>query len=147
MVLFICLFQFSSPSSASENNDRLCSLEQKKEDFEVWGKAYSHMKMGDDYAIGRGVTQDYEEAVICYRLAAKKDQPAAQWKLGFMYSKGMGVPKDKVKARMWFSIAARNWSQYGSIFEKDIENSMTPEQISKSEHLASTCLLTEFEDC
>ena len=45
------------------------------------------------YDTGRGVPQDYAEAVRWYRRAAEQEHPGAQNNLGLMYDTDRGVPK------------------------------------------------------
>ena len=47
--------------------------------------------LGVMYANGRGVPQDYAEAVKWYRLAADQGDAEAQHNLGVMYASGEGV--------------------------------------------------------
>ncbi len=78
---------------------------------------------------GRGVSQDYQEALRWYRLAAEQGYTLAQNNLGYMFFKGKGVPRDYVRAYMWASLAA---AQGLEIMEKE----MTPEQIAEAQRLA-----------
>lgn len=41
-----------------------------------------------------------------YRLAAKQGHVDAQFNLGWMYSKGQGVPQDNKTAVKWWKLAA-----------------------------------------
>ena len=66
------------------------------------GGAIAQWNLGTAYAEGRGVPQDYAEAVKWYRLAAKQEDIAAQYNLGFAYAKGQGVPEDAVEAAKWY---------------------------------------------
>ena len=50
------------------------------------------------YDNGRGVLQDYKEAVKWYRLAAEQGNANAQYNLGVMYDNGEGVPQDYKEA-------------------------------------------------
>jgi TPR repeat protein len=52
------------------------------------------------YANGRGVAQDYEEAVRWYRLAAKQGDALAQTQLGEAYAKGWGLREDDILSYM-----------------------------------------------
>ena len=58
------------------------------------------------YARGKGVTQDYKEAVKWYRLAAEQGYANGQYNLGWMYYYGKGVIKDYKKTIKWYSLAA-----------------------------------------
>jgi TPR repeat protein len=62
--------------------------------------------LGDLYAMGVGVPQDYAEAVKWYREDAEQGNANAQFNLGFMYSAGQGVPQDYTEAVKWFREAA-----------------------------------------
>jgi len=71
------------------------------------GIANAQNSLGFIYHMGKGITQDYQEAVKWYRLAAEQGHAVAQNNLGVMYVKGEGVTQDHVRARMWFNFAAR----------------------------------------
>ena len=55
---------------------------------------------------GRGVTQDYGEAMRWYRKAADQQDALAQYNIGLLYAKGWGVPQDLKEARAWMQKAA-----------------------------------------
>lgn len=57
------------------------------------------------YHDGRGMPQDYKEAVKWYHQAAEQGNADAQFKLGRMYANGYGVPQDYVQAHMWFNLS------------------------------------------
>jgi TPR repeat protein len=58
------------------------------------------------YAEGKGVPQDYAEALRWYRKAADQGDAGAQSNLGVMYAKGQGVPQDSAEAARWYRKAA-----------------------------------------
>ena len=58
------------------------------------------------YDDGKGVPQDYVEAVKWYRKAAEKGFAPAQVNLGRMYDEGAGVPQDYAEAVKWVRNAA-----------------------------------------
>jgi uncharacterized protein len=62
--------------------------------------------LGGLYADGRGVPQDYGEAVKWFRRAAAQGLAAAQYALGLLYRNGQGVPQDAGEAVQWFRQAA-----------------------------------------
>ena len=70
------------------------------------GHAFSQSFLGDIYASGDGVPQDYEEAVRWYRLAADQGYASAYFGLGSMYYDGRGVPEDHEEAVRWYRLAA-----------------------------------------
>ncbi len=58
------------------------------------------------YLIGRGVPQDYAEALKWYRKAAEQGDAKAQYDLGSMYGTGRGVTQDYAEAARWYRKAA-----------------------------------------
>ena len=58
--------------------------------------------VGNAYYDGRGVRQDYEEAVRWFKKAAERGSSAAMYSLGRMYYYGEGVNEDNSKAFNWF---------------------------------------------
>jgi hypothetical protein len=58
------------------------------------------------YDDGRGVAQDYAEAVCWYRKAADQGHAAAQYNIGWLYMNGRGVAQDMAQARAWMQKAA-----------------------------------------
>jgi TPR repeat protein len=58
------------------------------------------------YEQGRGVAQNYREAMRWFRLAALQGDASAQSNLGVMYYKGQGIAQDYGEARKWYRMAA-----------------------------------------
>jgi len=58
------------------------------------------------YVLGRGVSEDYAEALKWYRLAAEQGYADAQYALGKAYDDGEGVPQDYAEAVKWYRLAA-----------------------------------------
>ena len=63
-------------------------------------------RLGWMYLDGKGVAQDYKEAVNWYRKAAEQGNARAQNNLGLLYEKGRGVPQDYAEAMKWYRKAA-----------------------------------------
>jgi len=63
--------------------------------------AFAGLKEADQ-AYGEG---DYSTALREYRLVAEEGYPRAQFMLGFMYDKGLGVTQDYAEAVMWYRLA------------------------------------------
>ena len=63
-------------------------------------------RIGIMYSHGKGVPQDYAEAVMWYRKAAEQGYAKAQWNLGYMYQYGQGVQQDYAEAVRWYRKAA-----------------------------------------
>ena len=58
------------------------------------------------HATGKGVQQDFAEAVTWYRRAADQGYLEAQYNLGSMYANGRGMRQDFAEAYMWLTLAA-----------------------------------------
>ena len=58
------------------------------------------------YVTGHGVTQDYQEALKWWKLAAERGNSNAQYNRGVMYRDGHGVTQDYKEAVKWFRLAA-----------------------------------------
>jgi uncharacterized protein len=58
------------------------------------------------YVIGRGVPQDYHEAVRWFRKAAEQGDRDAQANLGSLYLLGDSLPKEYTEALKWLRAAA-----------------------------------------
>ena len=114
--------------------DLQCALEWLRESA-AQGHPDAQVALGHMYADGEGVAQDWGIAAEWYRKAAEHVPDlggAGQGRneLGLLYLEGYGVPKDLVRAHMWFSLA-RN--------EKNLETAqfrMTPAQIRRAPHMA-----------
>jgi hypothetical protein len=88
------------------------------------GDAESLFQTGEDHYYGRGVTQNYTEAVNWYRRAAQFDHVEALYSLGYVYAYGQGVQQDYAEARLWLERAAalnhvNATGELGSIYWND----------------------------
>jgi TPR repeat protein len=60
------------------------------------------------YHEGKGVKQDYAEALKWLRRSADQGNFHAQFNLGFMYEQGEGVERDLTVAKEWYKKAAQS---------------------------------------
>ena len=70
------------------------------------GSANAQFNLATCYHKGKGVTQDYAEAVKWSRNAADQGNAPAQYNLGLYYDEGQGVIQDYAEAVKWFRKAA-----------------------------------------
>ena len=70
------------------------------------GDASAQCNLGVMYEQGRGVAQNYREAMRWFRLAALQGDASAQSNLGVMYYKGQGIAQDYREAMKWYRMAA-----------------------------------------
>jgi hypothetical protein len=71
------------------------------------------------YDKGKGVIQDYKQAVKWYLKAAEQGHVKAQFNLAHMYDKGNGVIQSSNNSYIWNAIAAANGHK-GAINNRDI---------------------------
>ena len=67
--------------------------------------------LGNHYLAGRGVPQDYGEAIKWYRRAAEQDILPAMNNLGVIYATGQGVKRNETEAIKWYRKAAQKGDQ------------------------------------
>ena len=111
------------------------------------GDASAQFNLGVMYGNGRGVTQDYAEAVRWYRLAAEQGNAVAQGNLGVMYGLGEGVAQDYARAHMWANIASANGKDRAEKLRDILAADMTPADISKAQAMARKCLESGYKNC
>lgn len=70
------------------------------------GSAAAQYVIGERYATGRGVEQDWRKAVEWYRRAAEQGHGDALCALGGCYAEGLGVKRDIVRAVGYWEAAA-----------------------------------------
>jgi TPR repeat protein len=99
------------------------------------------------YDFGRGVTQNYAEAVKWYKLAAAQGDAKAQHNLGLMYYEGQGVPQDFVLAHMWTNLAAAQAHKGAEEIRDIAAKRMTTAQIEKAQQMARDCLGKHYKNC
>jgi len=68
--------------------------------------AESDYLLGETYAQGKGVKQDYKEAYQYFLKSANKGSKKAQYALGLAYEKGLGVEKNIQTSLIWYKLAA-----------------------------------------
>jgi TPR repeat protein len=68
---------------------------------------------------------------------ADQGHASGQVNLGWMYSKGLGVPQDYVGAHMWFSLSAAQGNQNAVKNREVVAQRMTPAQIGEAHKRAA----------
>ena len=111
------------------------------------GNAIAQFNLGVLHDVGRGVAQDYAQAVKWYRLAAAQGHAGAQFNLGGMYFEGQGVAQDYVRAYQWFTLAGVAGYAGAVKNRNSIATLMTPEQITQAQGLARDCRRRNWVDC
>lgn len=92
----------SNPAVTAKRIPDLNSVRSKAEH----GDPEAQNLLGEVYAEGKKVRQDYGEAAKWYRQAAEKGLAKAQYNLGALLEIGQGVPLDSSQAAGWYRKAA-----------------------------------------
>lgn len=100
---------------------------------DAWAAQYL---LGVLYEKGRGVKQDYAEALKWYRMAAEQGNPQACENQGNIYENGLGVPKDAVEAYKWYSLAGPGHADLDAR-KNALAAQMTREQIDEAQKRAT----------
>ena len=79
--------------------------------------------------------RDYAAALRFIRPLAEQGDASAQHNLGVLYDNGLGVPLDKVRAYMWFTLSAAQGRDGAAAFRDLIARRMSPEQIAEAQKL------------
>ncbi|MGA7103611.1 MAG: hypothetical protein WA699_00165 [Pseudolabrys sp.] len=79
--------------------------------------------------------RDYATALRFIRPLAEQGDASAQYNLGVLYDNGLGVPQDKVRAYMWFTLSAAQGRDGAAAFRDLIARRMTPAQIEEAQKL------------
>ena len=101
------------------------------------GDANAQYILGLMYDNGKGVPQDYKEAVKWLRMSADQGYALAQCFLGLMYDEGKGVPQDYKKAYAWTSVGKAFDEELAEEHLGVIKKKMTKEQIAEAESLST----------
>lgn len=107
----------------SDNIDILVIQEYAKE-----GSAEAQLLVGYYYYEGKGVTQDYGQAVYWWNKAAEQGKADAQYNLGTCYYYGYGVTKNLAQAVYWFRKAAKNGNKNAQEYLPALEEELRKQQ-------------------
>lgn len=122
-------YSFKGESASADDDDQATPVEtlDRAEAAEWYRIAAEHndaeaqRKLGDCYADGWIIPQDYKEgtegyrekrAVKWYRKAAEQGDTEAQVSLAYCYEHGIGVAKSEVQAAKWYSRAGSQGDNY-----------------------------------
>ena len=101
------------------------------------GNAEAQAVLGAMYDNGKGVRQEYTEAVKWYRRAAEQGIATAQFNLGMAYKNGQGIPQNYWEAYVWHSLAAANGHKKAAEYREDDANQLSPTDLSSAQNEAA----------
>jgi uncharacterized protein len=64
-----------------------------------------------------------------------------------MYEAGHGVLQDHKIAHTWYNIATANGEKNSRTDRDSLAQKMTPEDISKAQHMAKKCMESDYKEC
>ena len=99
------------------------------------GDAIAQYNLGLMYEQGKGVPQDYKEAVKWYRKSAEQGLADAQSMVGVCHADGLGVAKKPIEGYPWYNIAIANGDEDAEEWIKEIE--LSPEQLIEAQSLST----------
>ena len=91
--LIICVLVTGLHSSPDAHADEITELRALADQ----GHVDAQFNLGIMYSIGKGVVQDYKQALFWYRKAADQGLSSAQCNLGVMYNDSRGVVQDSLQ--------------------------------------------------
>lgn len=100
------------------------------------GDVEAQYQLGRMYFEGNGVDQSERKGEFWVRKAAEHGHPIAQTDMGLMYANGIVVRKNMIEADKWLTLAAKQGHGPGIRAMKDLEETLTREQIEKAKALA-----------
>jgi len=77
------------------------------------GNPKAQFGLASAYYLGKGVPQDYAEALRWYKTAADQGEPDAEDGLGYMYVAGRGAKQDYAEALRWYKRSAEHGDAKG----------------------------------
>lgn len=149
VIVLIFLAFLAGPGAASPPSDstHLDALKAKASQ----GDVEAQNSLGEWYAKGTGVQQDYAQARAWYEKAATQGHPLAQNNLAELYFAGLGGSPDYVRAYMWVTLAAQHMQgeekKEAEQNRDDVAQRMTPAQITEAKRLSEQCKSKKFKGC
>ena len=70
------------------------------------GDPQAQFELGQMYEFGRGVPQDYQEALKHYTIAAERGLAQAEYSIGLLFEHGRGMEANPTTAADWYERAA-----------------------------------------
>lgn len=110
---------------------------------EIWaimadkGDPTARVQYAEMLRLGQGSKPNLPLAFKQYRFAANLGHRMAQYRLGLMRQDGLGVPRNRIHAYAWFSLASTDGMKEALQSLNDLESAMTPEEIKSAQTLAA----------
>jgi localization factor PodJL len=70
------------------------------------GDPSAEFEVAARFAEGRGISQDFKQAIVWYQRSAQRGFAPAQYRLGTLFERGIGTKADPARAKIWYGRAA-----------------------------------------
>jgi localization factor PodJL len=70
------------------------------------GDPSAEFEVAARFAEGRGIAQDFKQAIVWYQRSAQRGFAPAQYRLGTLFERGIGIKADPARAKIWYGRAA-----------------------------------------
>ena len=111
------------------------------------GGEMASFQLANSYYYGIGIKQSFTDAIKWYELASKKGNTYAMYRLGLIFANGYGVEKNNSIAFLWLRIASNLNHKAATESLSQLLRNMSPEEISKSKTISSTCIKDNYNNC
>ena len=91
--------------------------------------------------------REYAQAITWLRRAAAFAHHGAQFTLGEMHEKGLGVRQNKVRAHMWFAIAAANTNERAPARRDALAKHLSRQDLLTAQRQAIICVDSNYQEC
>lgn len=93
------------------------------------GSAEAQFSLGNLYAEGKVVPNDFTEATKWFHKAADQGYPQALYTLGVIYSGGHGVPVDFAEGYVWYCLAEKSGIENAREDCDSLADELQPEEL------------------
>jgi TPR repeat protein len=138
-ILLLSVFLIS-PISAFADYESILKKAKK-------GNAETQYALGTMYQLGKGVSENDNEAFKWTRLAAIQGYAKAQNNLGYMYDMGEGVAQDDMRAYMWKYLAAAQGELDAAEHRDEIASQMSKQELEVAQKMANDCKSRNYKGC
>ena len=94
------------------------------------GDAEAQFQLGNLYAEGRIVPNDFAEATKWFRKSADQGLAKSQYTLGVIHSGGLGVPVDFAEGFVWYCLAAKSGLEDATEDCKSLAGELQPDELA-----------------
>jgi TPR repeat protein len=111
------------------------------------GDAESQVELGDLYRDGLGGAATLAQMPKYYLMATAQGDKAGYSRMGYVYSKGVQVPADPIKAYVAYAMAAALYFPMSKEKLAEYEKKLSAKQLVKAKVLVANCVKAKYLKC